>query len=112
MLYLDKPISLNKLVHIAQNNFHYLVKAVVDVSKEVLVIDADLHSDEEAYLISRGSKQSDLWGINLYPELKGQDFIEFDSMINVRPNANNFSRGIDDENIRSRIISIVSRLIR
>jgi hypothetical protein len=36
-------------------------------------------------LIEDGSMQPNLWGINLYPAEQGDVWIEFDSMINVRP---------------------------
>lgn len=92
--------------------FGGLVKAVVDIEKEVMVIEGEMHADEEKYLLDRGSKQDNLWGINFYPDLRGLDFIEFDSVINLRPRLNNFSRGIEDEKIRQKIISIVNKLIK
>lgn len=95
----------------AKQSFGNLVKAVVDVAKEIMVVDAGLHADEEALLLSTGSKQNDLWGINLYPDLRGEQFIEFDSMINLRPNTGNLSRGVDDEQIKSNIIRIVNKLV-
>lgn len=89
-----------------------MVKAVVDVNKKILAIDAELHSDEETMLISEGSSNQDLWGINIYPEEGGEDWIEFDSMINLRPSQGNRSRGIDDPKIREKIIMIVSKLVK
>jgi len=91
--------------------FDNLVKAVVDIDQKVIAVDAPMHSDEEAELIKNGSKQENLWGINLYPEKYGEDFIEFDSMINIKPNQNNRSRGIDDPKIRKIIIQIVNKLV-
>ncbi|MBU2025276.1 hypothetical protein KJ912_00875 [Patescibacteria group bacterium] len=91
--------------------FGNLVKAVVDIKKGIMVIDAELHADEETLLIKKGSRQEDLWGINLYPELKGDDFIEFDSMINIRPAQNNRSRSVDDPDIQKRIKKIVNNLL-
>lgn len=92
--------------------FGDLIKAVVDIQKEIMVIDGALHADEEKYLLDLGSKQDDLWGINLYPEVTGDDFIEYDSIINVRPRLNNLSRGIEDESIRKKIIFIVNKLVK
>ncbi|MBI3366744.1 hypothetical protein HY041_03905 [Candidatus Roizmanbacteria bacterium] len=92
--------------------FGGLIKAVIDVNKEIMVVDAEMHADEEQYLLENGSKQNDLWGINLYPDLTGDDFIEFDSMINVRPRLDNFSRSIKDEKLRERIIKIVNKLVK
>jgi len=111
MKLIAKKIPLKELEKMAKDKFGNLVKAVVDVEKEVMVVDAELHSDEEAHLLSQGSKQENLWGINLYPELEGEDFIEFDSVINVRPSFGNSSRGVDDPKIREELVKIVEKLI-
>jgi hypothetical protein len=72
-----------------------------------------MHADEEKMLLENGSKQQDLWGINLYPQNFGkEDFIEFDSVINLRPSQNNLSRFVEDEKIRQKIIKIVDQLIK
>jgi len=39
------------------------------------------------------------------------DFIEFDSMINVRPSQGNRSRGIEDAAVRRQIVEVVARLV-
>ncbi|MCD6225754.1 hypothetical protein J7J95_01595 [bacterium] len=96
----------------AKRMFGNLVKAVVDVEKEIMVVDGELHSDEEAFLLEQGSKQEDLWGINLYPDLTGEDFIEFDSIINVRPNLGNPNRDVKSLEIRKKIIKIVGKLVQ
>jgi len=110
MKIIHKKISLNDLENMAKNGFGNLVKAVVDIEKEIMVVDAELHADEEALLLKHGSKQENLWGINLYPQLSGKDWIEFDSMINIRPSSGNISRGVDDTKIKNKIIKIVSIL--
>jgi hypothetical protein len=104
-------LTIEELARMASAMFGNLVKGVVDAEREILAVDAELHSDLEALLIEDGSKSRDLWGINLYPELQGADFIEFDSMINVRPSQDNRSRGVDDPRIRQRIEEIVARRI-
>jgi hypothetical protein len=111
MKIVTEKIKLSELQEMAAVMFGNMVKAVVDIKKEIMVVDAELHSDEEALLIKEGSKQEDIWGINIYPELLADERIEFDSMINLRPRLSNRTRGIDDPQIRSRIISIVKRLI-
>ncbi len=105
------PITTSELKKMAKNMFDNLVKAVVDIDKGVMAADAPMHSDEEAELIKNGSKQEDLWGINLYPGKRGEDFIEFDSMINIKPNQGNRSRGVKDVKIRNKIIKIVNKLV-
>lgn len=105
-------LTLDELKQMAAALFENSVKAVVDIDRELIAVDAELHSDLEALLLQSGSKQKDLWGINLYPELQGEDFIEFDSMINMRPSQGNRSRGIDNEEVRKKIIEIVAEKIK
>lgn len=102
-------ISVNELVQMSENMYGNLVKAVVDLQRGILVVDAEMHADQEQYLLEQGSKQNDLWGINLYPAKFGSDdFIEFDSMINIRPRQQNMSLGVDDPGIRAKIVQLVS----
>ena len=88
-----------------------MVKAVVDIDRKIIAVDAELHSDLEALLIEDGSKQQSLWGINLYPEMTGDEFVEFDSMINMRPSQGNRSRGVESAETRERIIRVVARWV-
>lgn len=112
MKLVDTTISKKDLKQMSEGFAGGFLKAVVDVEKGIMVVDAPMHADEEAKLLDMGSTQDDLWGINLYPDLDKEDFIEFDSMINVRPRLNNFSRGIEDKNLQKKIISIVSKLVK
>ena len=75
-------------------------------------VDAELHSDLEALLLDDGSKQKGLWGVNLYPEMSGDEFVEFDSMINLRPSQGNRSRGVEDEKTRKKIMEIVEKWVK
>jgi len=109
---ITKTLELSQLKTMAANSFGNLVKAVVDVERELVAVDAELHSDLEALLLDNGSKQKDLWGINLYPEMAGEDFVEFDSVINMRPSQNNRSRGVDNAELRQKIISVVEKRIK
>ena len=111
MKIIEDKISILELRKTAKRMFGDLVKAVVDVEKEVMVVDGELHSDEEALLLKKGSKQKDLWGINIYPEIKNDDWIEFDSMINLRPSLQNLSRGVGNLDIRRKIKKIVNKLV-
>jgi len=88
-----------------------MIKAVVDIDRGIIAVDAELHSDLEALLLEDGSRQKNLWGVNFYPALTGDDFLEFDSMINIRPSQNNKSRGVDDPEIRKKILAVVGRRI-
>ena len=110
---LVNEIELSELEEMAENMYGELVKAVVDVEKRTMVVDAGLHVDEEQLLLETGSFQQDLWGINLYPDSFGEDdFVEFDSMINIRPAQGNRSRSVEDEGVRAVILEIVGEIVR
>lgn len=108
----DTKISISDLQEMSKKMFGNLVKAVVDIDQKIMVVDAALHADQEEFLLENGSEQQNLWGINIYPELTGEDMIEFDSMINLRPYQNNKSRGVEDPKVREAIIIIVNNLIQ
>lgn len=65
---LRKPVTRAALERPAADQFGDMVKAVVDVTRRVMAIGGELHSDDEAALLDDGSRLEDLWGINLYPE--------------------------------------------
>ncbi len=105
-------ISIKDLTNIAHNMYGNLVKAAVDIENELLIINLEMHVDGEQFLLENGSRQKDIWGINLYPEEFNTDkFVEFDSMINIRPSQNNISRNIEDEMIRKAILDLIKRKI-
>jgi hypothetical protein len=111
MQIVDK-ISISELSTMAENMYGNLVKGVVDIKRNVLIIDMEMHVDGEQQLLETGSKQNDLWGVNLYPSKFGtDDFVEFDSMINIRPRQKNMSRDIESPEIRKQIIALVKQRI-
>ena len=112
MKIITETVTLAELQQMAAAMFGDMVKAVVDIDREILSVDAELHSDLEALLLENGSKQKDLWGINFYPELQGDGFLEYDSMINIRPSQGNRSRGVDDEMVRKKIAEVVAKRVR
>ena len=111
MKIIDSQIQLRQLVGMQEHYFGDMVKGVVDVKRGLLAVDAELHADLEKYLLESGSAQPDLWGINLYPELEGDEFLEFDSIINIRPGQNNPSWDVLDPVVREKIRTLVSSLV-
>ena len=107
----NHKITLKELKEQAHQTFGDLVKAVVDTKRELMVVGGGLHADEEAFLLERGSQQDNLWGINLYPDLPSEKWIEFDSVVNVRPGQGNPSRYVEDPKIREKITAIVNKLV-
>ena len=106
-----QKITRSELAAIAEPQFGDMVKAVVDLARNVMAIGGELHSDEESVLLDDGSRQEDLWGINLYHAEPGEAWLEFDSMINVRPRQGNLSRDVEDEALRAKIRELVASLV-
>jgi len=105
------PINKKELVDIAREQFGDLVKTVVDVGQRIMAVGGEMHADEEVALMEQeGSKREDTWGINLYPERDGDNWIEFDSVINLKPSFGNRSRGVDNPEIQKKIRNIVEKL--
>lgn len=111
MQIVTEKIAVTELKKMSESFSEGLVKAVVDVQQGIMAVDSELHADLEKFLIENGSYQENLWGINIYPDLEDEDFVEFDSMINIRPRQNNRSRGVEDPSLRKSILNIVGNLI-
>ena len=111
MKIINDKITIAELKELSERMFGNFVKAVIDIEKEIVAVDAELHVDLEQLLIENGSEPNNLWGINIYPEVGKDKFIEFDSMINLKPSLGNRTRGIDKEEIREKIISIVNKVV-
>ena len=106
-------ITKEELHRMAQGQFGDLVKAVVDVEQGIIAIGGELHADEEVELMEKhGSKREHTWGINLYPEKSEEEWIEFDSMVNLKPSYGNRSRKVDNPATQEKIREIVKRLVR
>lgn len=105
-------ITEEELNKISEEGFGDLVKAVVDIDKGIMAVGGELHADEEAMLLESGSLQENLWGINLYPKNAQDEFVEFDSIINLRPAHGNRSRGVEDRRIQEKIKDIVKNLVK
>ena len=107
----QSTVSLGFLETLASERFGDMVKVVVDLKRKKMAIGAGLHADEERMLLEDGSLQEDLWGANVYPKRTGEDCIEVDYMINMRPNQGNRSRDITDPVLRQTVIATIQSLI-
>ena len=89
-----------------------MVKAVVDIGKKLIAIDAEMHVDLEQMLLENGSAQKNLYGFNIY--FDGD--IEYDSMINPPRNREagypRVGRYVADPEARERIQEIVKKWIK
>ena len=111
MQILQTAITRAELATLAENTFGDMIKCVADVKRGLVALDAELHADLERLLLENGSAGEDLWGFNLYPDEEGEDFIEYDSLINIRSWQGNPSRGISDPETREAIEKIVAQFI-
>ena len=105
-------ISIQALQEMSEKMYGNFVKAVVDIDQEIMMVDAEMHADLEEMLLEEGSEQKNLWGINLHPKKTVEPWIEFDSMINVRPSQDNRSRYVENSKIRDKIIEVVTKLVQ
>ncbi|HXF44032.1 MAG TPA: DUF5674 family protein [Candidatus Paceibacterota bacterium] len=112
MKIIKSPIKKLELEEIAREEFGDVVKAVVDVEKEIMAVGGELHADEETVLNEKeGSRREDTWGINIYPKKPAEEMIEFDSMINLKPHFGNRSRDVENPEIKDKIKKVVRKLI-
>lgn len=109
---ISKKISRDELNKMDSGYFEDKIKAVVDIEKQIIGVDAELHADIKGALIEEGSELRNLWGINfLADEDEIEEFVKFDSLINIHPKQNNRSRDVEDENIRNKILEAVEKWI-
>ena len=106
-----QQITMDEIKKLAVYWFGDFVKAVVDLDLQIMAV-GELHADQEALLLARQSKQENLWGINLYPGLPEKDWIEFDSMINIKSRQNNRTQEVENEKTRKDIIALVTKLVK
>lgn len=109
---IKNSVSRQELREIAARQFGDFVKAVVDVEQKIMAIGGELHADEEVVLSeTENSRREDTWGVNLYPDTSGEEWIEFDSMVNIKPHHGNRSRDVEDAAIREKIRLVVNILV-
>jgi len=103
-----KKATKEQLVEMA-SHFDGYIKIVVDVERGILSGGGDRHFDDEKVLLENGSHQSDLWGGGF--DIKTNE-IDYNSIINLRPNQDNPSRDILSLDVRKRFYEIVEKLLK
>jgi hypothetical protein len=106
------PITKEELQKKYMNFFKDMIKAVVDIEKEIIALDGELHADLESSLLEEGSYQNNLWGVNLYPLKDKENFIEYSALINIRPSQDNFSMEIENNQIKNKVKQVLEKLIK
>lgn len=113
MRILEEPITKVNLIKESENFIDDdAIKGAVDIKNEVMAVDAQMHYECEQLLLENGSRQEDIWGINLYLDSDNiDDMIEFNSMINIRPAQNNRSRSVENPEIQAKIKEVVQKWV-
>lgn len=84
------------------------IKLAVDVEREILAGGGEFHADCERILLDRGCQQKSIWGADWYPY---NQTVGYESIINIRPSANNRSMMIQDTALRDRVDRIVKAFL-
>jgi hypothetical protein len=84
------------------------IKLAVDIKRAILAGGGQMHADCESMLLKDGSQQSDIWGADWIPAIQK---VEFDALINIRPNQQNYAMTIQDPNIKQLVETITRQLL-
>ena len=109
MLLIQTPIKIAEVQEKHSDFFETMVKVVIDLERESLALNGEMHADLETLLLDNGSRQEDLWGANIY--FKNPHDLEFTSLINIRPAQGNRSMELRDPMLRNKMLEIVKKLI-
>ena len=107
----NSSVPKEDLSALAQSGYGDIIKGVVDIHKRLLALGGELHADCEQVLLDLGSKQADLWGFNIYPEKTREEYLEYTSLINIRPRQGNMDSDIKDLNVRRQIKNIIDEMV-
>lgn len=106
------PLKKKSLSTLAAEDFGDMVKGVVDVQHGIMTLGGELHVDGETLLMEQeGSLREHTWGINIYPNKPRSEWLEFDSLVNLKPSFGNRSRRVENEGLQKEIVDIVNKLI-
>lgn len=106
-----EPVTREVLEELMKVYFRTFVKGVADIDRGIIALGGDWHMDANTVLLGDGSKQENLWGFNIYPDKVGDEAIEYDSLINIRPAQNNRTRELQDEGRRNAVRIVVAKFV-
>lgn len=109
MIIINTPTSLKEIKEKHGHFYESLVKAVMDIEKGIIGVDAEMHADIEQEMLLQGSNQANLWGFNITFENPYQ--IQYTSLINIRPGQGNRKMEVENPTIREKISEITRKLI-
>src|SRR3989344_4997384 len=104
---LDHKISIKEVKALALFWYKSIIKGTVDIELGRVALGGDYHIESSEVLTSSGSKFEDVWAFNIRFEENPDGVLEFDSMVNIKPNLGNRSRTINNEEILKKLKEII-----
>ena len=108
---LDQKISITEVKKLAEFWYGTMIKGAVDIEGGRVALGGDYHIEDSELLTSTGSKFEDIWGFNIRFEENPDGVLEFDSMVNIKPNLGNRSRNINNKEIIKKVTEIIYKFI-
>jgi hypothetical protein len=105
-------ITIDEVKELAKLWYGEMIKGVVDIERDIIALGGEFHRDANDVLIENGSKQSDVWGFNVWLSKSKKDWLEYNSLINIRPAQNNRLMDIEDDVLRDKMRVIIERIIK
>jgi hypothetical protein len=111
IIILDHKITMDEVKKLADFWYGTMIKGAVDIEGGRIALGGDYHIEDSELLTSMGSKFEDIWGFNIRFEENPDGVLEFDSMVNIKPNLGNRSRSINNEEVTKKAIEIIYKFI-
>src|SRR3990167_10856054 len=111
IIILDHKISIEEVKKLADFWYGTMIKGTVDVELGRVALGGDYHIESSEILTSSNSKFEDVWGFNIRFEENKDGVLEFDSMVNIKPNFGNRSREVNNEEIIKKATRIIYKFI-
>lgn len=108
---LDHKINMGEIKKLADFWYGTMIKGAVDIRLGRVTLGGDYHIESSEMLTSSGSKFEDVWGFNIRFEENENGLLEFDSLVNIKPNLGNRSQNINNEEIIKKATKIIYKFI-
>ena len=108
---LDHKIDLEEVKKLADFWYGTMIKGTVDIELGRVALGGDYHIESSEILTNSGSKFENVWGFNIRFEENSNGVLEFDSMVNIKPNLDNRSRNIINEEVIKKAAEIIHKFI-
>mgnify|MGYP001558300807 CR=1 FL=1 len=108
---LDRKINIEEVKKKADFWYGTMIKGTVDLELGRVALGGDYHIESSEILTGSGSKFEDVWGFNIRFEENKNGVLEFDSMVNIKPNFGNRSRSINNLEIIEKATEVIKKFI-